>query len=683
MQRLDDGGGGVDGDDDDDYDDDAVNAGDCVMEDGSSCDNDDGEVAQQPSSAAVGAAANGGTWSHRQQSSSLSSKRKRSRGEPSRQEDQQQQPPSSQPPSLEELVTPNFEELARHFPDFGRAWTDVQQRQKQKGAGGGGTSTTLSAQMTPEFSVALAKALLRVHFGVSLTHFSSDVRHLCPPIPNRYFFVQWLHRRVLPLSTAANFHRREDDSHRDSQSATATATTRLGVDIGTGASCIYPLLFAACSRLYSKSNNLVNNNTGDNLGYHYNMYATDVDPESVELARRNVQDNNLQSFIRVLLVQQPRSGIQQQHQPHQQSRLEPCMDHAGESDFIKFGPLRNSLDAILSFEASNVSNRRLDFCMTNPPFFDDDANSERTDRRTGDGRDRTPMTASEGSCPGGEVGFVVDVIADGLALFLSANDNTSKKHHDKSKAMVPVWSSCMCGKKTSLAYLKKILQAVLISPAHIVDTEFGPGHLTRWFLAFTFDRPRIRSELAPRMSWRFMVTDSDILAVATIEEAMEKATGRVVEYFRTFPSANCVCSVGGSSNNQFETVKNRSQPQGQQRWVEAREAEISILVDEDKDAGLPEHVRSLLSRISAAERIQYFLPPEGHFIVDAAICAVSTASGPGRAEIRVECYWHSEYGRKILEKMKSQMEGEICRTNRRWRRKLKREQQPQKMDESS
>lgn len=50
-----------------------------------------------------------------------------------------------------------------------------------------------------------------------------------------------------------------------------------GIDIGCGASCVYPLMAAK--------------------KYGWKMIATEVDPASLEYAKRNIQKNNLETMI--------------------------------------------------------------------------------------------------------------------------------------------------------------------------------------------------------------------------------------------------------------------------------------------------------------------------------------------------------------------------------------------------
>lgn len=467
--------------------------------------------------------------------------------------------------SFESLVTPNFEELARQFPDFGRAYRQVIAEQAvHKGP--------LTAFVTQDFSIGLAKALLHVHWGLALTHLPDH--HLCPPIPNRFFYVNWIQQEILPSI-------RHFDCER--------SYCRVGLDIGTGATCIYPLLFVATSE--------------------YHMIATDVDADAIQLATANVQSNHLESHIQVLQV--PPSDRQ-------------CTD--GGLRLFPIGPLRQSV--------ALQPNTAIDFCMTNPPFFDDSVSVERTNPRVGDGRDRTAMTASEGSYPGGEVAFVTDVIVDGLALL----DGVSR---------APIWSSCMCGKKASLLQLHNLLTHVL-GPSHVRTTEFGPGHLTRWFLAWTLEQPKARSELAIRINWSFHVS-VDSSATQPVELMIKE---RFVQYCASFPGTELAVSVSADDS-------------------ERRYLRIYEVTPHPNDSNLPEPFQSLLS----LDRRNQFLPPEGHFVLD-----VRMQGQTARVKLGLEAFCHSSYGKEIVDKIKLQLEGEICRTNRRWRRKLKREQD-ENMDE--
>ncbi|KAI9226692.1 MAG: hypothetical protein DHS80DRAFT_24996 [Piptocephalis tieghemiana] len=123
--------------------------------------------------------------------------------------------------------------------------------------------------------------------------------NLCPKIPNRASYIMWIERlmRVMNLLSP--------NSSRDSSAPLQ------GMDIGTGATCIYPLM--ACRR-------------------HPNLIflATDISEESLECAQRNVNANGLHDRIRL----------------------------AQTSPF-------NTLPV----ELIKQETTRYDFCMCNPPFY--------------------------------------------------------------------------------------------------------------------------------------------------------------------------------------------------------------------------------------------------------------------------------------------------------------------------
>jgi 23S rRNA (adenine1618-N6)-methyltransferase len=130
---------------------------------------------------------------------------------------------------------------------------------------------------------ALSKAILKADFGLQLE--VPDDR-LCPPIPNRWNYVTWIHGLVDSTSP--------DYSH--SYDANREVT---GLDIGTGASAIYTML---C--LQSRPS--------------WKMCATDIDKKSFESAARNLALNNL--ITRTTLLQTtelnpviPLAGLGVQH----------------------------------------------------------------------------------------------------------------------------------------------------------------------------------------------------------------------------------------------------------------------------------------------------------------------------------------------------------------------------------
>jgi 23S rRNA A1618 N6-methylase RlmF len=101
----------------------------------------------------------------------------------------------------------------------------------------------------------LTYAILAVDYQLKL---EIPLTTLTPMIPNRIMYLQFIHQHCIRAS--------DKQIH--------------AIDIGTGASCIYPLL--GC-RLY-----------------HWSFIATEIDPTSVEYALANVHRNHYSEKIKVL-----------------------------------------------------------------------------------------------------------------------------------------------------------------------------------------------------------------------------------------------------------------------------------------------------------------------------------------------------------------------------------------------
>lgn len=106
-------------------------------------------------------------------------------------------------------------------------------------------------------------ALLKNDFDLDL---ELPIDQLCPPVPNRANYIYWL----------------KDMIQENSPHLLKGASPLRGIDIGTGASCIYPLL-------------------GAKIG-GWSFLATDIDETSIGYARRNVTLNNLESSIELRKV---------------------------------------------------------------------------------------------------------------------------------------------------------------------------------------------------------------------------------------------------------------------------------------------------------------------------------------------------------------------------------------------
>ncbi|CAD6504817.1 BgTH12-00320 [Blumeria graminis f. sp. triticale] len=188
----------------------------------------------------------------------------------------------------------------------------------------------------------LTKSLLKRDFGL---HLSLPQDRLCPPVPNRVSYIVWIQGLL--------------DSSNDSCRGTNISSRHIiGLDVGTGASCIYPLL-------------------GSTMRSNWQFIATEVDEKSLEFARANIELNNLESRIRLVKT--------------------------------------DLKDPLLPLDY--LACARIDFTMCNPPFFE----STEDMLSSAKAKKKPPFTACTGSksemvTAGGEVAFVMRMIDESLML---------------------------------------------------------------------------------------------------------------------------------------------------------------------------------------------------------------------------------------------------------------------------
>ncbi|TQS31409.1 hypothetical protein Golomagni_08309, partial [Golovinomyces magnicellulatus] len=162
---------------------------------------------------------------------------------------------------------------------------------------------------------------------------------LCPPVPNRHNYILWLQELL------------------DTSSYEKPGRSLIGLDIGTGASCIYPLLGCA-QRPWS-------------------FIATDIDSESLSWAKENVLRNDLSHRIQLLQ--------------------------------------RDQDTPMIPMDAPEV--KHIDFTMTNPPFYasEDEMTASITKKNL------APSSACTGApgemvTEGGEVAFGGRILKESLEL---------------------------------------------------------------------------------------------------------------------------------------------------------------------------------------------------------------------------------------------------------------------------
>ncbi|XP_067326179.1 RNA N6-adenosine-methyltransferase METTL16 isoform X2 [Anolis sagrei] len=172
---------------------------------------------------------------------------------------------------------PDFASLASKYPEF-----------KQH------VQINLSGRVSvnfkdPEAVRALTCTLLKEDFGLQI---DIPLERLIPTVPLRLNYIHWVEDLIAQQETAAK------------------GSVIWGIDIGTGASCIYPLLGATLNGWY--------------------FIATEVDDVCFSYAKKNVEQNNLSDLIKVVKV-----------------------------------PQKTLLLDALEEESEVI----YDFCMCNPPFF--------------------------------------------------------------------------------------------------------------------------------------------------------------------------------------------------------------------------------------------------------------------------------------------------------------------------
>lgn len=185
----------------------------------------------------------------------------------------------------------------------------------------------------------LANAILRQDFdGLEL---SLPEDRLCPAVPVRFNYVRWL-QQLLDCTVPS----------LDQSDADGTVT---GLDIGTGASCIYSLL--ACASRPG-----------------WRMLATDIDTKSIFFARSNIDKNNMASRIQL-----------------RQTSVE--------------GPL---LD---------LGNDIIDFTICNPPFYEseDDMHAAYGSKEMPPSAVCTG-SINEMICEGGDLGFATRILEESKQL---------------------------------------------------------------------------------------------------------------------------------------------------------------------------------------------------------------------------------------------------------------------------
>ncbi|KAH6907499.1 methyltransferase 10 domain-containing protein [Coprinopsis sp. MPI-PUGE-AT-0042] len=258
----------------------------------------------------------------------------------------------------------------------------------------------------------LTKAILKCDYKLDL---ELPADRLCPPVPNRLNYVLWIQDLVREISTSRLWAGDGDK-----------AGVR-GLDVGTGASAIYPLL--ACS-----------------LDETWTMIATELDEASYTCAKANVDRNSVGSRIDVYRVDGARI----------------------------FEPLYHLQPS-----------EQIDFSMCNPPFYSskDEVDTLRTSKEelpaqvcTGGELEMIypppPSSEEDWEKEGGEVAFVGRMVMESLQL--------------RAKCR---WYTSMLGRLSSVPKVEELLRRHDIT--NYIITKFVQGRTRRWAIGWSFEPWRV------------------------------------------------------------------------------------------------------------------------------------------------------------------------------------------------
>lgn len=274
--------------------------------------------------------------------------------------------------------------------------------------------TSSSSQLdftNPQACKELTRIMLLEDFGIN---WNIPDGHLVPPVPNRLNYILWL-QDLMALT----------------QKGHGTAKKVRGLDVGCGASLIYPIL-------------------GSKL-FGWSFLGVDVTQEALDAAQQIIDSNpELAPLITLRLIKLT---------PKQQEHLlnKDVKGTGAESNGASRGILTQCFTDPVTHGCA------FSFSMCNPPFFE-------TIEEAG----LNPSTAFGGTevemvyPDGGEFGFVSQMVEDSLLL--------------KDKIY---WFTTMVGKKKTLKKVRKLLYDIEDISA-LRTTEFVQGQTSRWGIAWSF-----------------------------------------------------------------------------------------------------------------------------------------------------------------------------------------------------
>lgn len=302
------------------------------------------------------------------------------------------------------FTTPDFELLVRRYPDLLDPFYDSATKWYR-------FDLSNEQESTSTADCALATALLLEYLGIRV---ELDPLFLCPRLANRLTYIEWIHSLIGSV-------RRPVSSDEENEEHTRQV---LGLDIGVGSSCIYPLL-------------------GCSVYPNWSFVGVDVDTDAVNLARRQVELNSSKlDSTRIKIVQK-----------------------SGQESFFNH-------------------NDRFDFTMCNPPFYDSLQEIEDLKALKKD----LPLSMLQArehelTTMGGEVEFVSRMMEESFR-----NHEIPASDASQGTGMNDCWFTSMLGKKSSLFTLVQKLRDLQITnyAVHEIVTSSSNKTTRRWLLGWCF-----------------------------------------------------------------------------------------------------------------------------------------------------------------------------------------------------
>ncbi|MFT5757594.1 MAG: 23S rRNA (adenine1618-N6)-methyltransferase [Alteromonadaceae bacterium] len=252
---------------------------------------------------------------------------------------------------------------------------------------------------------ALNVALLKQHYQIA--HWDIPQGYLCPPIPGRVDYLHYL----ADLLKATN-----GNKIPNGEQITV-------IDIGTGASCIYPLL--------------------GHQQYQWQFVATDIDPVSIEYANKNIQANDLTNEAITCLLQEEPGAI---------------------------------------FKGVLQVDKKYDLTMCNPPFHRSKTEATHGSQQKwqnlnkstiNNNKDEQAVNLNFGGqnaelwCAGGELAFIRKII----------NESRAYQQH-------VLWFTCLVSKKDNLRAIKQSLKKAKVTEFTVIN--MAQGQKISRFIAWSY-----------------------------------------------------------------------------------------------------------------------------------------------------------------------------------------------------